>query len=249
MALHFERQEYAARTARVIRALEARGLDGLLMFRQESMYYLTGYDTFGFCFFQCLYLGVDGRLALITRAPDLRQAQNTSLIGDIRIWVDRDGAGPVTQLADMLRDLGLAGRSLGVEYDAPGLSAALGFQLVDAMDGVCALEDASGLVSTIRMVKSPAEIACIRRAAVLADAALDAAHEQAGPGVEEAAVLAAMQGAVLAAGAATTRPIRSLSAPGPTRCCAGTSPGGGGWSRGTSSRWSSRGSGASTMPA
>ena len=81
MALHFEREEYAARTARVIRDMETRGLDGLLMFRQESMYYLTGYDSFGFCFFQCLYLGVDGRLALITRAPDLRQAQNTSLIG------------------------------------------------------------------------------------------------------------------------------------------------------------------------
>ncbi len=200
MALHFEREEYAARTARVIRDLETRGLDGLLMFRQESMYYLTGYDSFGFCFFQCLYLGVDGRLALITRAPDLRQAENTSLIGDIRIWVDRDGASPVLQLRDMLRDLVLTGRSLGVEYDAPGLTAATGFQLVDAMDGVCALVDASGLVSAIRTVKSPAEIACVRRAAVLADAALDAANLHAGPGIGEAQVLAAMQGAVLEAG-------------------------------------------------
>ena len=200
MALHFEREEYAARTARVIRDMETRGLDGLLMFRQESMYYLTGYDSFGFCFFQCLYLGVDGRLALITRAPDLRQAQNTSLIGDIRIWVDRDGASPVLQLRDMLRDLGLAGRSLGVEYDTPGLTAAAGFRLVDAMEGVCTLVDASELVSTIRTVKSPAEIACVRRAAVLADAALDAANLHTGPGVEEARVLAAMQGAVLEAG-------------------------------------------------
>ncbi len=200
MALHFERDEYAARTARVIRDMETRGLDGLLMFHQESMYYLTGYDSFGFCFFQCLYLGADGRLALLTRAPDLRQAQNTSLIGDIRIWVDRDGASPVLQLRDMLRDLGLAGRSLGVEYDAPGLTAAMGFRLVDAMDGVCTLVDASELVSTVRTVKSPAEIACVRRAAVLADAALDAANLHAGPGVEEARVLAAMQGAVLEAG-------------------------------------------------
>jgi Xaa-Pro dipeptidase len=46
-----------------------RGLHGLLLFRQESMYYLTGYDTFGYCFFQCLYLGADGRLVLLTRAP------------------------------------------------------------------------------------------------------------------------------------------------------------------------------------
>jgi hypothetical protein len=76
-------QEYKDRIARVIRALDERGLHGLLMFHQESMYYLTGYDTFGFCFFQCLYLGTDGKLALLTRAPDLRQAQHTSILDDI----------------------------------------------------------------------------------------------------------------------------------------------------------------------
>ena len=69
MALHFNRAEYDRRIAAVTSAMAADGLDGLLMFQQESMYYLTGYDTFGFCFFQCLYLGADGRLALLTRSP------------------------------------------------------------------------------------------------------------------------------------------------------------------------------------
>ncbi len=79
---------------KVIKSLEHQGLDGLLMFHQESMYYLTGYDTFGFCFFQCLYLATDGSLALLTRAPDLRQAQHTSIIEDIRLWTDEAGANP-----------------------------------------------------------------------------------------------------------------------------------------------------------
>ena len=57
--------------------LEARGLDGILLFQQESMYWLSGYDTFGFCFFQCLYLKADGTMALLTRSADLRQAQHT----------------------------------------------------------------------------------------------------------------------------------------------------------------------------
>ena len=48
MALHFDRSEYKARIGKVRRALQNEGLDGLLMFQQESMYYLTGYDTFGF---------------------------------------------------------------------------------------------------------------------------------------------------------------------------------------------------------
>ena len=102
MALHFERAEYDRRLSAARRALIARGLDGLLMFQQESMYYLTGYDTIGFCFFQCLYLGADGRLALLTRSADLRQARHTSVIEDVRVWTDAQGTDPAVQLRDML---------------------------------------------------------------------------------------------------------------------------------------------------
>ena len=35
---------------------------------------------------------------LLTRAADLRQAQNTSNIKDIRIWVDRDNNNPAEEL-------------------------------------------------------------------------------------------------------------------------------------------------------
>jgi Xaa-Pro aminopeptidase len=77
-----------------------RGLEGLLIFRQETMYYLTGYDTFGYVFFQCLYLGADGTMTLLTRAPDLRQARHTSVIEDIRLWVDGDAADPAVRLRD-----------------------------------------------------------------------------------------------------------------------------------------------------
>ena len=48
MALHFSHQEFAERRARTVLELQRRGLSGLLMFRQESMYYLTGYDSFGY---------------------------------------------------------------------------------------------------------------------------------------------------------------------------------------------------------
>lgn len=200
MALHFTAGELDARRARAIAAMERRGLDGLLMFRQESMYYLTGYDTFGYVFFQCLYLGADGRLALLTRAPDLRQARHTSVVEDIRVWVDRPDANPANDLRGMLHEFGLSGRRLGVEYDAYGLTHANGRRLEAALDGFCALEDASDLVSRLRVVKSPAEIACVRRAAELADAALDAAHDTIGPGAFEGDVLAAMHGAIYRGG-------------------------------------------------
>lgn len=200
MALHFAKDEFEARRARAVAALQARGLDGLLMFRQESMYYLTGYDTFGYVFFQCLYLGADGRTMLLTRAPDLRQARHTSDISDIRIWVDRDGADPARELRAVLAEFGLAGKKLGAEYDAYGLTHANGRRLQAAMDGFATLEDASDLVTRLRVVKSAAEIAYVRKAAALADLALDAAHATIAPGAFEGDVLAAMHGAIYRGG-------------------------------------------------
>jgi Xaa-Pro dipeptidase len=200
MALHFPPDEFAARRDRLNHALAAEGLDGLLMFSQESMYWLTGYDTFGFCFFQCLYAGIDGATALLTRSADLRQARHTSNIGDVRVWTDAAGATPAAQLRDMLDSLGARGKRLGIEYESYGLVASNGRAVDAAMEGFCTLHDASAVVTRLRAVKSPAEIAYVRRAAELGDAAWDAALATIGPGADEGAVLAAMQGAVFAGG-------------------------------------------------
>ncbi|RED54297.1 M24 family metallopeptidase [Aestuariispira insulae] len=200
MAIHFTESELAARRARVCEQLAADGLDGLLIFRQESMYYLTGYDTFGYVWFQCLYLGTDGEFFLLTRAPDLRQAQQTSVIQDIRIWVDRQGADPVAELKDMLADKGLSGKSIGIEWEAYGLTANNGRRLEAALDGFVTLKDASHLISGFRLVKSEAELAYVRRAGELSDAALGEAKRLAGAGVDEGDILAAMQGAIFAGG-------------------------------------------------
>src|SRR6185369_15549681 len=98
MPLHFTADEFATRRAALKRKVQQAGLDGLLIFRQESMYYLTGYDTFGYVFFQCLYFGADGDLFLLTRRPDLLQAELTSDIKEIHVWVDADGAHPAGDL-------------------------------------------------------------------------------------------------------------------------------------------------------
>ncbi len=196
MPLHFTEQEFAARRARTIAELERAGLDGLLMFRQESMYYLTGYDTFGYCFFQCLYLGLDGRITLLTRAPDARAARYTSNIADIRIWVDAPDANPARNLKAVLAEHGCANRRLGVEWDAYGLTAHNGRLLTAELEGFCSLDDASLLVTRQRVVKRPAEIAYLRRAAELADEALAAGIAAATPGAFEGDILAAIQGAV-----------------------------------------------------
>lgn len=200
MALHFTEQELKSRRDRVVAELQASGLAALLIFRQESMYYLTGYDTTGYSQFQCLYLGVDGRLILLTRSADLRQARLTSVIEDVRIWVDRAGVNPGQDLWDILEEQGCRGQRVGVELEAWCLTGRRWEYVRAAMEGKCGWEDASELVSRLRLVKSDAEIEYVRRAAALADDAWLAVQRTATAGTPEQDILEAMQSAVFRGG-------------------------------------------------
>lgn len=200
MALHFDRAEFDARRDRLVIEMGDRKLDAMLLFAQESMYWLTGFDTFGFCFFQCLVVKADGSMVLLTRSADLRQARHTSIIENIVQWTDRHGANPAVDLRDLLNDLDLLGARIGVEYDTHGLTGKNTRLLDEQLQTFAKIEDASALVSRLRLFKSEAEIQKVRRAAKLGDEALDAALPLIKQGGDEADILAAMQGAVFAGG-------------------------------------------------
>lgn len=200
MALHFSSAEFARRRASLLAAMERDRLDALFLFQQESMFWLTGYDTFGFCFFQCLVVKADGSMALLTRSADLRQAQQTSNLSDIRIWKDGREANPAEDLLALTRDLGLAGTRIGVEYESYGLVAANGRKLDTAFAGFGELVDASTIVTRLRAVKSAEEIAYVRQAAALSDAADRAALDLIRAGADEGDILAAQHNAIFSGG-------------------------------------------------
>ncbi|MYI69148.1 MAG: hypothetical protein F4103_10570 [Boseongicola sp. SB0673_bin_14] len=97
-ATPFPREEHLSRQERLRSELGRRGLDAMLVFAQESHFWLTGYDTGGYVFFQCAVITADDRpIILLTRRPDLVQARRTSTIEDIRIWWDADDANPAME--------------------------------------------------------------------------------------------------------------------------------------------------------
>jgi len=200
VTIHFTKEEFSERKSKVIQVLKKQGLDGLLMFRQESMYWLTGYDTFGYVYFQCLVLTIKGELILLTRAPDLRQAQNTSIIKDIRIWMDKDNANPADELKNILSELELEKSNLGIEYEAYGLTGRNAIRLNNSLENFATLRDESELVSNLRVIKSPTEIIYVKKAAELADNAMEAAWKYAHADQNEAKILAEMQGAIFKGG-------------------------------------------------
>jgi Xaa-Pro dipeptidase len=201
MALQFSREEYSARIAAARTALRTRDLDALLIFAQESHYYLTGFDTNGYVFFQCAVLTADDTpITLLTRRPDLEQAHLTSIIDDVRLWYDAEDVNPAEDLKRLLSEKHLAGGRVGIEMATYGLTPANYERVRRVLEDWCRLEDASEVVRGLRLIKSPAEIAYTRKAADLADKALESMITTAGPGVFEGEVQAAGQATIFRGG-------------------------------------------------
>ena len=192
MNLHFTQAEFAERIAVARQRMSEQALDGLLLFKQESMYYLSGYDTDGFVLFQALFLGLDGGLILVTRSADRVQAAYTSIIDDVRIWMDSQDENPGNDVRDMLQGQGMRGKRIGVEYDAYGLSARRGQMLEAALNGFCETVDASDLVRQQRLVKSPAELDYLRRSGAICQAVQEEAVALSVPGAFEGDIRSAM---------------------------------------------------------
>ena len=200
MGLHFSTEEFKSRKNKVITKLKEEKIDALVMFRQESMYWLTGYDTFGYVFFQSLILDQKGNLILLTRAPDLRQAQNTSNIENIKIWVDKDDSNPTEDLKQILNELNLKDKKIGIEYEAYGLTGRNAINLNKSLKNFCSLDDKSELITKLRVIKSPEEIVYVKKAATLADKALDVVWKFAKKGVSESKILAEMNRVIFEGG-------------------------------------------------
>lgn len=189
-ALYFSKEEFQERRNHVLELMKREKLDGFLMLKQETLYYLTGYDTFGYVFFQAMYFHSDGSMRLITRVPDLRQALYTSILEekDIMIRSDDAGSNPVSLVPQVLKEFGInsASKRIGYEPDSCSLNHRLGKLLEEAVSGLCTLVDHSDLLTReLRIVKSETEMRKVRKAAYLADFALIRTLKLAKPGAYE----------------------------------------------------------------
>lgn len=189
-ALYFSEEEFRDRRNRALELMKREKLDGFLILKQETLYYLTGYDTFGYVFFQAMYFHSDGSMKLITRIPDLRQALYTSILDqrDVLIRSDDAGSNPVSLVPKVLKDFGIDSPSkrIGYEPDSCSLTHRLGKLLEQAVDGLCTLVDHSDLFTReLRIIKSEAEMKKARKAAYLADFALIRTLKLAKPGAYE----------------------------------------------------------------
>jgi len=197
VAAHFGAGEYRERIRRLVEQLEQRGLAGILLFAQETAYYVIGYDSPAYSDLQALFIGANGRMILITRSADVRHTVATSLVEEITQWVDRLGLRPAQAICAAVADFIAPMSRIGVEYTNFMPNSQYGVLLQAAFAGVASLVDASDLVPALQLQKSPAELVYVRRAGAIADAAFCRAVQECRPGAPKAHVLAELFGAVL----------------------------------------------------
>jgi Xaa-Pro dipeptidase len=190
-------EEHDARLAAVRETMERRGVTALLLASPEDVYYLTGLNHLGYFAVTLLVLPIDGSPLLVARAMEHPTVQ---VQAPQCVYVPyEDGADPAGAAVEALRRAGSAAAPVGVDRSTTYLPLAVWERIREGLPGV-RWSDASELVAEQRMVKSPSEIANVRRAAAISDRALQAGLDAAGPGITEREVAAAIYGELIRAG-------------------------------------------------
>ena len=195
--LPFPQSEYEGRAARVRAAMEAAGVDLLLLHTPEPICYLTGHQSVGTWGYQCLLFPRRGEPALIVRFMERAIARYTSRVTDIVTYDDEED--PTAATARALQDRGGGRGTIGVEESRPGLTVRQYRQLAAAFPDA-RLVDGAALTEKVRMVKSAAEIEVIRRAARATERGMEAAVAAIAEGRTENDVAAAAAKATIEAG-------------------------------------------------
>jgi ectoine hydrolase len=197
----FSDAEYENRLARTRAAMEAAGLDVLVMSDPSNMAWLTGYDGWSFYVHQAVIVGPTGDPVWFGREQDAQGAIRTcymahaDIIGYPDYFVQSTERHPMDYLAAKLTERAWHTGRIGVEMDNYWFSAK-GFQSLSAALPQ-PLVDAAGLVNWLRGVKSPAELDRMRKAARLVERMHARIADRVEPGIRKCDLVAEIYDAAL----------------------------------------------------
>jgi Xaa-Pro dipeptidase len=203
-AENFSRAEYDRRHASIREAMEARGLDALIVTAPQHLAYVAG-DPHGFMG-AGVQLGLSplvmtrDRSAFLVRKFEVSSASADSAVDDVIGYSTdvEDPQDPVDVLASLLSDYGLGYARIGVEGDVWGLTPA-------DLDGLrrrlsAEFVEASDIVRRASTVKSEEELELMRQVSRVSVAGVEAFIDAVEPGATEADVVSAVWHALVHAG-------------------------------------------------
>ncbi|MEQ8694875.1 MAG: Xaa-Pro peptidase family protein [Gammaproteobacteria bacterium] len=191
----FSEQELAGRVERARKLLSERGIDVMIVTGPENIFYLTGQQTPGYYTYQALLLPVDAEPIFIVRQLELNNLVANSYLKNVRPYLDN--ADPVTETISAIEDMGWSGKRIAIDERGWFLPIAIYKALLEKLGN---LSDASGVIETLRAVKSASEIEKLERSAEYVEAGMKAGMSAVRAGVTENDLVAAMMGSAIAAG-------------------------------------------------
>ena len=165
--LAFAETEYRRRLDKVRGMMAERELDALLVTEVPNVCYLSGYDTFVPNNFSCLTLSEAREPTLQVAEFEIPGALLNSWVKDVRATRFNDPDAVVKEFSGILREHKLDGKRIGLETRLPGINIDVYEGLKSALPSA-KFVDASDLVYRARVVKSPPELAYMRKAAGIA---------------------------------------------------------------------------------
>ena len=193
--LAFSEEIYAERLAVVQLDLNARNLEGALLFDPENMFWLTGYQTIGYFTFQAMFVRVTGKPVIITRVVNRDMALALPTIGDAISVFDTEDH--VDVLVDYLVSAVPRGQ-IGIETTSRYLNVHDHTRLSDQVGS--RLQPFTGAIESHRMLKGPAELDRMRAAARAVEAGMANALRTIAVGKTDNDLAAALYQGSIAAG-------------------------------------------------
>jgi Xaa-Pro dipeptidase len=193
----FSSSELDSRVARTRQEMDAAGLAALVVASPENIYYLTGLNHQGHFALTVLVVPADGPLLLVARAMEApTMAAQVSQCVHVPFADDQD---PATVLTETVRSVVDSGAEVGIEQESMSLPVSVWEPVLATLASVDFV-DASELVARLRQVKSPAEIALVRRAAEASSRAMEAGLAATREGVPQPEIVAAVYAEMMLAG-------------------------------------------------
>lgn len=199
---YFTKQEFKARQDMAKGLMDKYELDALFILQPENLHYFTGYLSWLKMSKHRPFAAIlprDGDPILILPRLQLGDAEGFSYVEDIRLW----SADFIDFYVQAFKDLGLANKRIGVElgHDTNLAMSYLDYEALKARLPDATWSDCADLVFDCRKIKSPQEIAYLRRASEIADKAVENAWKALHPGVREGEIVGIMGETFLREGA------------------------------------------------
>jgi len=198
---YFSLEEYQQRLDALRGRMQQKGVDVMLVHTPENLYYMTGYQTPGYYWYQTLVVPMDKEPVFVTRLLEDSNAEHLTWVEERRPYGDSEDW--VAKTRDVLVDLGMGSKKIGIEKKSWFITIH-DFERLSGMLPDATFVDCSMLVEEGRVIKSSAELEYMRQAARAAEAAIVAGIEASRVGASENDIAAATHSAQIKAGSEYT---------------------------------------------